>query len=96
MDDSSSPLSSSMASSVGSPSTDLQELRDLRSQLHDQEELLGQIREALQGTAQRQETQVCLLQNKTCCSSGIYWKSKIDIETKDFSIGIVILIVYPF
>ena len=67
MDDSSSPLSSSMASSVGSPSTDLQELRNMRSQFHEQEDLLGQIREALQGTAQRQETQVGTL---PCCTLG--------------------------
>ena len=80
MDDSSSPLSSSMASSVGSPSTDLQELRNLRSQFHDQEELLGQIREALQGTAQRQETQVCLLQKKLVVLQGFIGNQKLILK----------------
>jgi len=52
--DESSPLSSSFGSSLGSPSSDLRELRNLRHQFDDQEELLGQIRDALQTTATNQ------------------------------------------
>jgi hypothetical protein len=57
------PESSSLSSSYGSPGSDLAELRHLKSQFGQQEQLLGQLRTALQGNSDRlaskeQEVQV--------------------------------------
>eukprot|EP00092_Neocalanus_flemingeri_P001893 GFUD01002020.1.p1 GENE.GFUD01002020.1~~GFUD01002020.1.p1 ORF type:complete len:4147 (-),score=1483.97 GFUD01002020.1:293-12733(-) len=50
---SSSPLSSSLASSYGSPTSDLAEIRDLKNNFNNQEQLLGQLRDVLQSNNQR-------------------------------------------
>merc|ERR1719237_418774 len=47
------PESSSLSSSYGSPGSDLAELRHLKSQFGQQEQLLGQLRTALQGNSDR-------------------------------------------
>jgi len=50
---SSSPLSSSLGSSYGSPGSDLAEMRDLKNNFSNQEQLLGQLRDVLQSNNQR-------------------------------------------
>lgn len=49
--------SGSLSSSYGSPSSDLRDLRNMRNQFEDQEELLGQIKAALQTTANKNKSQ---------------------------------------
>ena len=47
---------SSLASSYGSPSADMAELRDLKNNFNSQEQLLGQLRDVLQTNSQRLQT----------------------------------------
>ena len=49
----SSPLSSSFSSSYGSPGSDLAEIRDLKKNFSNQEQLLGQLRDVLQSNSKK-------------------------------------------
>jgi len=66
---SSSPLSSSLGSSYGSPGSDLAEMRDLKNNFSNQEQLLGQLRDVLQSNNQRLQSKEKEVQVTFCTYS---------------------------